>query len=549
MQRGAWYTVNLQKKDTSPDRALNNSNYNIPAQLPYVSFYPDGQLISCNSAFSNLIGRHERELRQLKFHFIDESEVNIYSDKIIKGLKPLRRFLSINGIVVPVELFSFPAGPEKEIAIYFCLAIDTGREKESEEIYAAYQQLNDIIEFLPDPTFVIDKNKKVIAWNKAMENMTGVKKEDMINKGDRQYALPFYGRKRKLLIDLVNEKDHVESEYRYVRRCGDTVFGEIYLQHLNGGKGAYLWGKASPLYDRNGNVTGAIESIRDITDKKLVEEELRRSRDELEERVKERTSELLSSNERLKSEISQRESIHKALLDSRSQAGMYVDLMGHDINNMNQIGIGYLGLLLDTPGISDSSRAMIVRSIEVLKNSSKLIENVMKIQKAKAGDIRYGLIDAGKMLDDVMHEFLNIPGKNVEIQYEPLAGCMVIANDLLKDVFINIVGNAIKHSDKALVKIKISLSMVMEDDKEFYRIEISDNGPGIPDSLKPVIFDKLNSENERQRKKGLGLYLVRTLVDDYDGKVRVEDNVPGDPGMGSRFIILLPVPPGNKKLF
>jgi len=69
------------------------------------------------------------------------------------------------------------------------------------------ERLFDIIEFLPDATFVIDADKKVVAWNKAIEEMTGVSKEEMIGKGDYAYAEPFYGKKRPILIDLIFDKN------------------------------------------------------------------------------------------------------------------------------------------------------------------------------------------------------------------------------------------------------------------------------------------------------------------------------------------------------
>src|SRR5664280_526267 len=77
----------------------------------------------------------------------------------------------------------------------------TERKRAEEGLRKSRRELVDIIEFLPDATGVIDKEGKVIAWNRAMEVMTGVKKEDMIGKGNHEYALPFYGDRRKVLID------------------------------------------------------------------------------------------------------------------------------------------------------------------------------------------------------------------------------------------------------------------------------------------------------------------------------------------------------------
>ncbi len=156
--------------------------------------------------------------------------------------------------------------------------LDAQVKKRTAELAASNQRLLDIIEFLPDATFVVDSNRRVIAWNKAIEDMTGVKKQVMVGKGDYEYAMPFYGEKRPMLIDLLFDPDlDVEVMYDQIEKKGNAVYGEVYLPCVNNGKGLYCWGIASLLFDREGNIAGAIESLRDITDKKKTEEALKRS--------------------------------------------------------------------------------------------------------------------------------------------------------------------------------------------------------------------------------------------------------------------------------
>jgi diguanylate cyclase (GGDEF)-like protein/PAS domain S-box-containing protein len=152
--------------------------------------------------------------------------------------------------------------------------------KESKERYrklanklrTAHQQLQDIIEFLPDATFVIDHDKKVIAWNRAIEEMTGVCKEEIIGKGDYAYAVPFYGKKRPMLIDLVFADDkEIEQKYDYVEKKGNTLYAEVFTPPAFEGKEVFLWATASPLFDSDGNLVGAIASIRNITERKQAE--------------------------------------------------------------------------------------------------------------------------------------------------------------------------------------------------------------------------------------------------------------------------------------
>ncbi|MDD1682044.1 MAG: PAS domain S-box protein, partial [Methanoregula sp.] len=132
----------------------------------------------------------------------------------------------------------------------------------------------DIINFLPDATFAIDTQGIVIAWNRAMERMTGVRSDEVLGKGDYEYALPFYHERRPLLINLVLDNNPaIAKKYPFVKREGKTLFSEIRIPHFNDGRGAVLWFTASPLYDTGGAIVGAIESIREITEWKRTEEE------------------------------------------------------------------------------------------------------------------------------------------------------------------------------------------------------------------------------------------------------------------------------------
>ncbi len=143
------------------------------------------------------------------------------------------------------------------------------------------RRLTDIINFLPDATMVIDTDRKVISWNKAIEEMTGVTAKDMLGKGDHEYSIPFYGERRPILIDLVfEENEEIKKKYPFVQRNGNKFISEIYIQRLYGGRGAYLWFIVSPLYDTKGNVIGAIETIRDITKRKQVEYALQKSEEQ-----------------------------------------------------------------------------------------------------------------------------------------------------------------------------------------------------------------------------------------------------------------------------
>ncbi|KUG14164.1 hypothetical protein ASZ90_016198 [hydrocarbon metagenome] len=138
------------------------------------------------------------------------------------------------------------------------------------------QKLQETIEFMPDPTFIIDKNHRVIAWNRALETLSGIKREDVLGRDDFHHAFGFFQGVRPVLVDLLSLPPHeIARNHPSVRRFGDSIYMEAYIPDMNGGKGAYLWGKASALIDREGHAIGAIESIRDISAWKQARESLR----------------------------------------------------------------------------------------------------------------------------------------------------------------------------------------------------------------------------------------------------------------------------------
>lgn len=154
----------------------------------------------------------------------------------------------------------------------------TDRKKAEEDLKTAYKQLENIIEFLPDATMICDKDNKIISWNYAMEIMTGIAKGNMIGQDMHEITIPFYGERRMFLMDLVSIPDKdLEDKYSNVKRFGNVIQAETFAPALYNNKGAYVFAAACPLLDNEGNVVGIIESIRDVTERKLAEQELRQN--------------------------------------------------------------------------------------------------------------------------------------------------------------------------------------------------------------------------------------------------------------------------------
>jgi PAS domain S-box-containing protein len=239
-------------------------------------------------------------------------------------------------------------------------------------------------------------------------------------------------------------------------------------------------------------------------------------------------------------DITERKQTENALEEARARAELYLDLMGHDINNMNQIAMGFLELALGNPGLEEETRQHLSKSLESINASSRLIRNVRKLQRIRTGGKGRIETDVGQVLRQVCDAYGGVAGSAATIRYMPSSSnCTVMADELLYDVFANIVENALKHAGEAPA-VDVRLETAAVKGRKCCQVSVEDNGPGIADDLKPVVFGRMRRGETKARGSGLGLYLVRTLVESYGGSVRAEDRVPGDSSQGCRFVVLLP---------
>ncbi|PKL58505.1 MAG: hypothetical protein CVV34_01940, partial [Methanomicrobiales archaeon HGW-Methanomicrobiales-5] len=213
--------------------------------------------------------------------------------------------------------------------------------------------------------------------------LTGVSAATMLGKGDYEYALPFYGERRPILLDLIFEPDAViEQKYSHIVRDNDALIAETTLSHLHG-REVTLFGKASPLYNTHGDIVGAIEAIRDITDRKKAEDELRAAYEQItasEEELRGQLDTLEESEQRIKENASRLRFMlgfyDRADEDKKDLLNFAVDGAG----TITSSPLGYLAFLND----DESELSMYAWSKSTMKECS-LQEKPLVYKTAKTG--------------------------------------------------------------------------------------------------------------------------------------------------------------------
>ncbi|WP_301677168.1 sensor histidine kinase [Methanoculleus methanifontis] len=302
--------------------------------------------------------------------------------------------------------------------------------------------------------------------------MLGYREEELLGKDWFDTVVPgaFREARRQTFNEAIARKNTLpeQREHPVVTRSGDELI--------------LAW-QDTVLTGDDGGPIGIIGSGADITDRIRAEEEQREAHDE---------------------------------------ANLYLDIMTHDINNANAVALGYADLLEAT--LDGGEQEMIRKLRNGVGRSIEIIQNVTTIRRLHSHETATKPVD----LDAVIRtEIAHHPGARIAYRGKPVR---VMADDLLSEVFANLIGNSIKFGDPG-VEITVRIE---EQDGEML-VSIEDTGVGVPDTVKPILFTRFARGTSSRSGKGLGLYITRTLIERYGGRVWVDDRVPGRPECGAAF--------------
>jgi len=320
-------------------------------------------------------------------------------------------------------------------------------------------------------------------------------------------------RLKRVFQETISTGKGNRAEYRLISQSGSIHFIES---------------QGSVIRDEKGKIVNVVVVSRDITSRKETEEELRKYRENLEEMVKERTTELEIAKEKAES------------ADRLKSA--FLATMSHELRTPLNSIIGFTGILMK--GIAGPLNDEQLKQLGMAKGSAQhlleLINDVLDISKIEAGQLVVSLseFDFNKMIQKVTSSVEPLAEKKkLDLKLAIPNDETIINSDerRMSQVFLNLINNAIKFTDKGAVKIECSIS------EQRIITKVIDTGIGIKaDDMAKLFkpFSQIDTGLTRNHDgTGLGLSICKKLVEKLGGTITVESKL----GVGSTFTVTLPI--------
>jgi len=410
----------------------------------------------------------------------------------------------------------------------------TQRKRAEEAIRESEERYRTVLEGSPDPVVVYDIEGNGIYINHAFTRVFGWTREELLGKR----------------IDYVPEENWPETQAIINKVLAGESFSRVESRrYTKEGKILEVSISAATYLDRDGVPVGSVHTLRDITRRKQVELALQKAHDELEQRVEERTAELARTTEQLKLELAERKRAEEALRlahrdlaikaddleAANEELSQYASVVSHDLKAPLRAIRNYtdfLGEDLDATLDGDQKTYFDGLKRAVLQGE-ELVEDLLELsQVGKKSDLSE-TIDIGAFLLEVIASLGLSP--DVEI---------VMGNDwptidtdatLLRQIFQNLIKNAVKFNHSPRKRIEIGWRLVGE---KHYELFVRDNGIGIEPRYHEQIFRVFHRLHTRKEYPGtgLGLAIVKKATSKLHGSVRLESEF----GEGSTFFVALP---------
>ena len=237
--------------------------------------------------------------------------------------------------------------------------------------------------------------------------------------------------------------------------------------------------------------------------------------------------------------INDRNRVLEELRHEQSRVEFLLDLMTHDLTNINQEIVSVLEVAILSSKLPEELVGLLNECLFEVDRGSNLISNVKTLWKIARKPPRmycYDLVESLFAAKEFVEQ--SFPHKEMDFRTELKLGTLfVTADEFLIEVFKNLLHNAMKYDTRDRVRIEVESEVIPH--TPFLKLQVKDYGPGITDSDKSIIFEQLSHRRDSLRGLGLGLTLTKHVIENYGGYIRVEDRVEGTPESGANFILLL----------
>ena len=228
-----------------------------------------------------------------------------------------------------------------------------------------------------------------------------------------------------------------------------------------------------------------------------------------------------------------------------NRAELYKDLFVHDINNILQnleFSLEILSQQCGKHSVEEDTKELLSLARKQVNRGAELGINVRKLSDLELGRVNTLPMNLYDNLEKAI-EFVKprFPDKKVNITIDSKEESLTIdANEYLFDTFRIIINNSIRYNDNSEIEIVIRSTKLQQEGINYVRIEFTDNGVGMPDAMKENIFYRIYDEPKSFKRFGLGLLLVREVIQSLNGKIWAEDRIKGDFKKGTKIFMLIP---------
>jgi PAS domain S-box-containing protein len=404
---------------------------------------------------------------------------------------------------------------EGRITRVVCRSIDVDQLSRAEEVFRI------ILRTAMDGFCINDMTGRLLDINDAYCNMLGYTREELLGINITDVEAVMAPEEIAEHIRVIMETGHDRFEAHHRRKDGTIIEAEASTSYseVEGGR----------LYS----------FIRDISEHKRIESELRQHREELERLVSERTVELETANDLLRQEIAEREQAEKELLRMNKELEGYAQTVSHELRTPLSgifLALEYLEQIagkLPAGEIDGEIEAIVDKAKSAVGRAESKVVCLLDLAKAGQVPVEVRELDIADLVESILQE-LDGELERVRIDIDADLGRVVADPHQVQQVFSNLIVNAVTYCDCEAPLL--SVSYAGEDDEGFKHWTVSDNGSGIPEYLMDELF--LPFVKGEDGGSGIGLAIVDKIVKVYGGRVRVRND------SGARFELSLRDYPG-----